>query len=200
MEEEILRFIETIPPHYVLLVLFLSSIIEAVFPPYPGDTVIVFCSFAAATQRHGLGYVLFLSISGSYLGAILLWSIGHRLIGGERYAFLRWLLHSKSMKRAQMVLRERGTVIVVLSRFIPGVRSFIIIAAGLSGMPFRTASWAMALAVLMWQTILVSGGYTVGLYWLNIVSAISRAGAVIAILIIIILVIGWRMTRRRQAR
>ena len=200
MEEEILRFVETIPPHYVSLVLFVSSIVEAVFPPYPGDTVIVFCSFAAATQRHGLVYVLFLSISGSYIGALLLWAIGHRLSRVEQYGFLGWIFRSKSMERAQAVLHERGTIIVVLSRFIPGVRSFIIIAAGLSGMSFGTAAWAIALAVFMWQTILVSGGYTVGLYWLDIVSVISKAGAIIAILTMIILIIGWRVARKRQPR
>jgi len=200
VEEEVLRFIESIPPHYVSLVLFLSSFIEAVFPPYPGDTVIVFCSFAAAAQRHGLAYVLFLSIAGSYLGALLLWVVGNRLMGGGHSGFLRWILHSKSMVRAQEVLRERGTVIVVMSRFIPGVRSFIIIAAGLSGMPFGTAAWAIALAVVMWQSILVSGGYTVGLYWLDIISVISRVGAILAILLVIIFVIGWRMARRKQIR
>lgn len=199
MQDQVLRFIDSIPLDHIYYILFISSFVETIFPPYPGDTVIVFCSFAAARQQHALVLVLALSILGSYLGALLLWALGRTWARTPRSGFMGWLSRSSSMDRARSLIRERGTIIVILSRFIPGVRSLIILAAGLAGMRFGRAAWAVALAVIMWQTILVAGGYSVGMYWLEVISFISKAGLALAALALVFIYLIWRRSRARRA-
>jgi len=168
------------------------------FPPYPGDTVTVFCSFAAA--RQGISPALILSVSwlGSYLGGLLLWGLGHIWLEDPPLRFIRWLSPSGGLEKARELVRVHGTIIVVLSRFVPGIRSLIILAAGLAGMNFGRIIWAVAVAVFIWQSILVAGGYLVGLHWLKVVSVISKVGLFAAVAVAIAVYVGWRRSRARQ--
>ena len=179
--------------------LFLSGMVETMFPPYPGDTVTVFCSFAAA--RQGLSPILILSVSwlGSYLGGLLLWGLGHVWMENPPLRFIRWLSDSGGLEKARKLVRKHGAIIVVLSRFVPGIRSLIIFAAGLAGMSFGKIIWAVAAAVLIWQSILVAGGYMVGLHWLKVVSVISKVGLYAAVAVAIAVYVGWRRSRSSRS-
>ena len=198
MEEQILRFVDSLSPAAIYPTLFLSALIETVFPPYPGDTVTVFCSFAAARQELTPGVVFTVSFLGSYVGGLLLWAIGHAWRENPPAKFIRWLAGSGSLEHARELLRRHGTAIVVLSRFVPGIRSLIILAAGLAGMALGRMLWAIAIAVAVWQSILVTGGYLVGMHWLKVVSVISKMGFWAAVAAALLIYIFWRRGRKNR--
>jgi membrane protein DedA with SNARE-associated domain len=198
VEEQVLRFVDSLSPAAIYPTLFLSAFVETLFPPYPGDTVTVFCSFAAARHELAPGIVLLVSFLGSYLGGLLLWVMGHTWREDPPAKFIRWLAGSGSLEHARELLRQHGTMIVVLSRFVPGIRSLIILAAGLAGMVLSRMLWAIAIAVAVWQSILVTGGYLVGMHWLRIVSVISRMGLWAAVAAALFIYIFWRRSRKNR--
>jgi membrane protein DedA with SNARE-associated domain len=198
VEEQILRFVDSLSPAAIYPTLFLSALVETIFPPYPGDTVTVFCSFAAARQELTPGFVLMVSFLGSYAGGLLLWGIGHTWRENPPARIIRWLAGSGSLEHARELLRQHGTIIVVLSRFVPGIRSLIILAAGLAGMSLGRMLWAIAIAVAIWQSILVTGGYLVGMHWLKVVSVISKMGLWAAVAAALLIYIFWRRGRKNR--
>lgn len=198
MEEQILRFVDSLSPEAIYPTLFLSALVETLFPPYPGDTVTVFCSFAAARQDLAPGIVLMVSFLGSYVGGLLLWGLGHTWRENPPAKFIRWLAGSGSLEHARELLRRHGTMIVVLSRFVPGIRSLILLAAGLAGMALGRVLWAIAIAVAIWQSILVAGGFLVGIHWLKVVSVISKLGLWAAVAAALLIYIFWRRGRKNS--
>jgi membrane protein DedA with SNARE-associated domain len=198
VEEQILRFVDSLTPAAIYPTLFLSAFVETLFPPYPGDTVTVFCSFAAARRELAPSIVLLVSFLGSYGGGLVLWGLGHTWREDPPLKFIGWLSGSGSLHHARELLRRYGIVIVVLSRFVPGVRSLIILAAGLAGMGLGRMLWAVAIAVAVWQSILVTGGYLVGMHWLKVVSVISRMGLWAAVAAALLIYIFWRRGRRNR--
>ena len=97
--------------------------------------------------------------------------------------------------------KRHGEVYIVLNRFIPGVRSFFFVAAGMAGMRARWVFlWALVSAAL-WSLLLIAIGSSVGSTWDELqafLGAYSRlmwgALGVVALL----LVIRWLFRRFRK--
>jgi membrane protein DedA with SNARE-associated domain len=90
---------------------------------------------------------------------------------------------------------RHGVLLVVVSRFIPGIRSLILVAAGLARMPFRQVAWALGVAVMLWQSIVVIGGYLAGEHWLRIVSVWTKVGVALLLIAVLAGYLWWRSTR-----
>ncbi|MCU0611235.1 MAG: VTT domain-containing protein [Candidatus Eisenbacteria bacterium] len=176
-------------------VLFLAGFIETAFPPFPGDALTVAASFALAQRGGSLVAGLALSCSGSYLGGLTLWAFGRRLAASSR-AGSALLGLAPGLDRAVALLARRGVLLVVVSRFIPGLRSLILLAAGYGRMPLHHVAWALGVAVALWQSIVVGGGYLVGRNWVRVVTAWGRLGLVLLVVAALGGYAAWRRARR----
>lgn len=97
------------------------------------------------------------SFLGIYLGDLGLWLLG-KLLGGRlarRFAPDRF-------ERVAAWLDRRGAVALLASRFLPGTRLPLYVAAGMSGYGFgRFAGWTL-LAAIAWTPLLVLGVALIG--------------------------------------
>jgi membrane protein DedA with SNARE-associated domain len=94
-------------------------------------------------------------------------------------------------------MNRQGPKVVVIARFVEGLRQFNGIVAGISGMPFpRFLAWN-ALGAALWVGIWSTGGYLAGDHIEAIASAISKYVVLAAVLVVLGL-IGYVWFRRRK--
>ena len=148
---------------YAPLVLVLGSLVEYVFPLFPGDTLVLLGAWYAV---HGeLSWpVTFLSVTlGAIAGAWIDYQVGAALGRRlDRSAERRGPLTADRLHRVEQGYRRYGVWFLVANRFLPGVRAFLFLAAGASGMPMSRVLLYGGISAAVWNALLlVAGAYLV---------------------------------------
>lgn len=149
----------------IYLFLFASAIMENLFPPIPGDTITVFGAFLVGMGRLDFVVVLAVTTLGSSLGFIILFYIGAFL---EREFFIHTdikFFSARSIIAAEKWFARYGYYVVAINRFLPGVRSVISIAAGVSGLTGLKVFLLSSLSAVFWNFLWIYSGYTLGNNW-----------------------------------
>lgn len=159
----------------LLLYLFLfgSAVLENLFPPIPGDTITVFGAFLVGIGKLDFLLVYAVTTLGSSVGFILLFYAGAFL---EMEFFLNTrfkIFSSHRILDAEKWFSRYGYYVVILNRFLPGVRSVISIAAGISGLNGFKVFILCLISAMGWNFIWIYSGYTIGNNWEMVQQKIS---------------------------
>ena len=187
------------------------AFVEGALPPVPGDVAAAFLAFLSA-RAGGLWFPTTLVITtGSVGGASIVWWVGRRF-GAE------WLTHQmgrlgfakselkaeRAEHRIEDAYRKYGWVALFLSRFIPGVRAMVPIAAGAMRVPLWETLGIMWISSFFWYSVLVWIAMKVGTDWASVKATMTKfaqgAGLGALGLAIVLGGIGWWMWRRRRNR
>jgi membrane-associated protein len=104
---------------------------DAVFPAFPSETAMIVCGIQAARGQLSLEAVIAVGAAGAFIGDNISYAIGRwfghpvtkRFFSGERaQARLDW---------ARRFLKERGSYVLIVARFVPGGRTATTFTAGL---------------------------------------------------------------------
>ena len=143
-----------------LAVLFLSAMVEYVVPPFPGDTI----TLLGAVLITGYGWSWWAIsggvVAGSMLGSFIDYWVGLRLRARprrERHA-RRWAALDRVVARFE----RHGPAFLILNRFVPGIRAFFFVAAGMAGMRRRDVLLYGGISVALWNAMLIALGVTLG--------------------------------------
>jgi membrane protein DedA with SNARE-associated domain len=163
--EIFLEYLDSLPDYLVYVSLGLSSFVENLFPPVPGDTIIVFGAFLVGIGRLDLFWVYFSTTLGSLSGFMSLFWIGRYL--GRRFFIERdyRFIKAKDIIKAEEWFRKYGYFLIVLNRFIPAIRSVISVAGGISGLSGPKVSVLALLSCAVWNIIWTLLGYALGSNW-----------------------------------
>ena len=152
---------------YVVLFSIFFSETGLVFMAFlPGDSLLFVAGAVSAlpsVEDKGLNVHLLVLIiaTGAVLGNTLNYFIGAWL-GKKVYdGTIGWIDQTALMKTHDFYERHGGKT-VMISRFIPVVRSFAPLVAGASGMDFRRFQFFNVLGAGVWVVSLVYGGYLFG--------------------------------------
>ncbi len=185
------------------LVLFGATFVEHVFPPFPGDLLVVLGAWYAVQGQLSWPMLLLAGTLGSLAGAwvdhrVGAW-LGHRLdlrSGRSR------LLPTERLAAFEAAYRRWGPWLILFNRFMPGLRAFIFLAAGASGLPVRRVVVLGGLSALAWNALLLLAGGLLAHNLEELVSLVDRymrvAGA--ALLLALVLLLLRVLWRRRAAR
>lgn len=130
----------------------------------PGDSLLFTAGFLVhqnilAFNIHLLVFVLFLAAAlGDSVGYAFGKRIGRRLF--KRKDSL--LFHKENLRRAEDFYEKHGAKTIVLARFVPVVRTFAPIIAGISSMRYRTFALYNLIGALLWAVGLTYLGYFAG--------------------------------------
>ncbi len=163
--DKFLAYLDTLPELLIYLLLGLCAFMENVFPPAPGDTITAFGAFLVGTNR--LGFLgLFISTTlGSLAGFMFLFWIGRLL--GRRYFIERDFGYFKAedILKAENWFKKYGYLLILINRFLPGIRSVISIVGGISGLQVIKVSLLALVSSSIWNMIWIGMGYTLGNNW-----------------------------------
>jgi membrane protein DedA with SNARE-associated domain len=151
------------PMAYVAL--GLASAIEYLFPPFPGDVLVVAGGVYAVRGQKPWALVLLAVTLGSLVGSAIDFGFGRWL--SRRIHHWPEDKHLFGITRARLLaLEERmnryGAWLLVANRFLPGIRSLIFVAAGTSQMKWSKALLLGMVSSLAWNVALLSLGISVG--------------------------------------
>ena len=172
--------------------------IEYVFPPFPGDFVVVLGAVlvtAAAWSWYG---VLTAVMVGGLIGAALVFEAGLRW-GERRRADGR--AHGATIDRLVARFERHGAAYLVVNRFVPGVRSLFFVAAGLAGMRRPAVYGYAAVSSLLYNVALMALGAALGanLERLERIIATYTIGFFAVVGALVAAYAGQRLWRRRRA-
>lgn len=183
-------FLNSLPDSLIYFLLGLSAFVENVFPPAPGDTITAFGAFLVGTKRLHFFSMFVATTLGSLAGFMFLFWVGGVL--GRRFFIERdyWCFKAEDIIRAEEWFRKYGYLLVLLNRFLPGIRSVISIAGGVSKLRvFRVTLFAL-ISCCIWNLIWISLGYTLGSNWEVAKGRIEHIMARYNFAILIILALG----------
>lgn len=169
--------------------------IENIFPPIPSEVILGFGGFMTTYTNLNIVGVIIFSTLGSVIGAILLYLIG-RILNRERLAKIVngkigkiLFLKEEDIEKAYNWFDKRGYKTVFFCRFVPIVRSLISIPAGMSEMKMPKFLIYTLVGSLIWNTVLVVIGASLGENWEKLVLVMDEYSTIALILIIILFVI-----------
>ncbi|HPC39836.1 MAG TPA: DedA family protein [Spirochaetota bacterium] len=150
---------------FVYVFLFISAIIENLFPPIPGDTITIFGAFLVGTGR--LSYLLVYAATtlGSVTGFMLLVSVGRVL---EREFFMNKnyrFFSAESIVAAERWFERYGYFVVLANRFLPGVRSVISLVSGITRLNLPKVLLLALASASLWNLIWIQIGFVLGNNW-----------------------------------
>jgi len=188
-----MEFLSKIPHELYGAFLLVSVFIENIFPPYPGDTVVVFAGYIAGTGHLSLVTVAIAIAVGNLASAALMYYFGLQVIdfivGRLKNEKLRQVFSRQSLEKTHEWFTRYGFWAVVFSRFSAGIRFFVAIIAGMVKMHISVFLFAFLMATMIWNSILVYGGYTLGQNWNTLLNYIRFYSGIIAAVIAMALVI-----------
>lgn len=179
---------------------FLLMMIEGFGIPIPSELTMPFSGFLA-TSAGGNKFVVPAAIAvgtlGEVGGGLVAYYVGY--FGGrpilDRYGKLI-LVSDEELEKAEHWFGRYGDWIVLVTRLLPAIRSFIAFPAGIVRMPLWRFLLYSAIGSAVWCTVLVLVGHALGQHW-NSVSGSLRKYDVI-ILVAVVLLVAFALYKRLQ--
>ena len=179
-----------------------SNFLENVFPPWPGDMITVFGGFLTAQGSFGFIPLVTSTIFGNLAGGIIMYVFGSRVIHfiREHHFPLKSTFYSEEgLEETFQWFNRNSVVVVLLSRFSAGVRFFVSIVAGMTGMKLPSFLFYFTIAILVWSGMLISGGYYLGKNWDKVLEVLSVYNRVVGVIILLLVIAAvWRWKSREK--
>lgn len=187
---------------WVYAILFLIIFCETglvVTPFLPGDSLLFALGALAAVDQTGTLNPLYIWILLS-IAAVLGNEVNYRIgaaIGPRAFSGnFRWLKRDYLL-RTQRFYEKHGKLTIILSRFLPIVRTFAPFVAGVGQMNPRTFSLYNLVGGVSWVTLFVWAGYLFG----NVPVVKNNFGLVtIAIIVLSLLPVVWGLLKRDSSQ
>ena len=147
-------------------ILFLIIFVETglvVMPFLPGDSLLFAAGALAATDGSPLNimYLFGLMFIAAVLGNMVNYTIG-RLIGPQVFSMdSRWL-KKDYLDKTHAFYEKYGGITIVVTRFMPIIRTFAPFVAGVGAMSYRKFTFYNIAGGLLWVGLLLLAGYKFG--------------------------------------
>jgi membrane-associated protein len=138
-----------------------------VTPFLPGDSLLFAAGALAATGALDARLVLLLLAGAAILGNTVNYSIG-RMIGPRVFhadpsaGGIHRLMNREYLDRAHAFFERHGGKAIVLTRFVPIIRTFVPFVAGAGSMRYSTFALYNAAGGVLWVGACVGAGYVFG--------------------------------------
>ena len=179
---------------------FILMALESMIAPVPSEAVMPFVGFLIIDGKWNLWYALLATSLGSLVGSLLSYWMGY--YGGKPFVLKvgKYLLlnrHDLEITE-RYFLQRQGVYTVFIARFIPVIRHFISIAAGMGKMRLVPFMVFTIVGATLWNGFLLYCGMRLREHWTVVQKYSHQVDIVIVVLAII--GIGWFIRSRLRAR
>lgn len=160
---EALAWLKEQPPWLSVGALGVAAALEYVVPPVPGDAISLAGGVLVAQGVMSVPAALVATTLGSIAGSLAMYYLG--LAAGQhprlRHLLARFFTEAR-LDRVAASYRKWGRLIIIANRFLPGIRTTFILAAGLFRVPVRDVVIFGGISALLWNSLLIGVGYLLG--------------------------------------
>jgi membrane protein DedA with SNARE-associated domain len=179
---------------------FILMALESMIAPVPSEAVMPFVGFLVTDGKWDLWLALLATSLGSLVGSLASYWMG--FYGGKPLVLKvgkYLLLNRHDLELTERYFNQRqGVLTVFLARFIPVVRHFISIAAGMGKMPLVPFMLVTVIGATMWNGFLLYLGMRLREHW-TVVQKYSHQVDIV-IIVVAVIGIGWFIRSRLAAR
>ena len=184
---------------WAYVAIFAIVAIDAFFPLVPGETSVITGGILASNDELHISLVFLAGMAGAVAGDNFSYFLGRHF---DPWAQRRLFKSDKSKERRRWACRqlaERGPVIIMVSRFIPGGRTAVTFSSGALEYPWRRFIAADLLAAALWSGFATSLGWFGGKSFEESLWKPLAIAAVAAVIVGILGELYVRLTSRRAA-
>lgn len=175
------------------------------FPFLPGDTLLFALGLFIATGRIEffaapaaieLSLIMAMLVVAGFLGNVSGYEIGRGLAVPLQHHDGR-IIKQKHLRQTEVFFDRYGSIALVLGRFVPFVRTYVTVVAGITRMPRRRFLLWSAIGAVVWIGLITLLGYFLGatVPWLG--DNIDLAVIAILVFSVTPIAVGWWRQRRR---
>jgi len=143
----------------IFVIVFLES---GIFFALPGDSLLFTAGLLASLLDLRIYFLIPLIFVATFLGGIAGYEIGINLERLRRFTFFRKILKEEHIDATHKFFDKHGKMTIIFSRFIPIVRTFVPIVAGIARMHYRTFIKYSLISSALWSTSVTLAGYFLG--------------------------------------
>ena len=143
----------------IAIIVFLES---GIFFFLPGDSLLFTAGILASTIGLNIYFLIPLIFISTFLGGLAGYEIGIHLIKLQSFALFRKILKQEHLDSAHEFFVKYGKSAVIFSRFVPIIRTFTPIVAGIARMKYSLFVRYSIISSLLWSTIVTLVGYFLG--------------------------------------
>lgn len=145
---------------------FISQSLQILFPPYPGDMVLILEGYLSSLADLNIILVISNAVLATFLSSILLYHLGKK----EKEKILKsrivvYLFDVNKVDSLRRLFNRFGALAIILSKFIPGIFSISVLCAGIFEVNKRAAYIGIFLVTSFHHILLIMLGKFVGENW-----------------------------------
>jgi membrane protein DedA with SNARE-associated domain len=177
--------------------------VESFGVPAPGQTILIAAAIYAGTGKLNIAWVAVVAFLAATLGDNLGYLIGR--VGGRplahrygRYVFLT----EQRLDHVEQVFERYGGKLVVVARFVDGLRQFNGVVAGIAGMRWAHFLLCNALGAALWVGLWASVGRLAGRHIEEVYQRVHRYEpfVLVGLAVVVIALVARYVLRRRRRR
>lgn len=150
---------------WIYACVLIAAVVENIFPPAPGDSVLF--AGVVVTARGGGEWplVLLAAVAGNVGGAMLVYWFG--LARGRRYFqnHRGRFIDPDRLQKIERWFQRHGARVILSSRFLTGIRSGVALTAGLGEVPVLRMAAYTAVSTLLWNALIVAAALLLNYNW-----------------------------------
>jgi len=147
---------------WFLGIIFVIAYLDSMVPIVPSETMVIIGGVAAGSGDQSLLLVIACGALGAFLGDNSAYLVGSKTSGRiERFVSSR-PKQATRLEWAEEQIRVRGGLLLITARFIPGGRTALTVASGVTQQPQRWFMAWIAAATIIWATYAALLGYIGG--------------------------------------
>ncbi len=167
--------------------IFVLMTLESMIAPVPSELVMPFAGFLVADGKLNMWLVILVSSLASITGSLISYFVAYF---GEKELIQHFgklmFMDEEELEWAQRWFQKRGSITILISRFIPVIRHLISIPAGLAKMDLKRFILFTAVGATVWNTFLLWVGMQLRERW----DLVHKYSNQLDVLVIILLVAG----------
>lgn len=180
----------------VFVVVFLES---GVIFALPGDSLLFTAGLLASILGLNLPLLILVVFLGAFFGSLAGYFIGYYIDHLRRYHFMRVILKEEYVNEAHAFFKKHGLAAILISRFVPVLRTFTPIAAGVAEMERGSFIRYSFLSALLWSVSVTLAGFYLGRAFPQLKDYISYLIILVVIVSVLPGVWHWQRTRRKRS-
>lgn len=144
------------------LAIFAVALFDSVIPIVPSETTVILGGIAAGQGELFIGLVILMGAFGAFVGDNVAYQLGFRASDFLKRTMFGSEKGADRLNRASKQIEKRGGPLLITARFIPGGRTALTCASGITKQPLEWFfRWEVA-ATLLWATYAGGLGFIFG--------------------------------------
>lgn len=181
------------PGLFALLMLGIAGL------PIPDETLLMFSGYLISRGRLNPFLSFAFSFAGSVSGISISYGMGRFVGQPVLFRYGRFVgITPNHLDRVRRWYQRRGEWVLMLGYYVPGVRHFTALVAGMSHLDYRVFAVFAYSGAAIWVATFLAIGYFVGENWQAALALVHRYTALFCVVLVVFIGAVWWIRARRR--